>query len=219
MTGLVLGVALARAVGLPAFQRPGFRIHGVPVVPKFVLLHKLFGFMKFESVALTVGRGVQEGAKVIADNGGPDVTSAALRLMREELHLCAELRLSAPYGAHSAESSAAFAAYRERVQGPAPGLWLCGHFTAKSFALLLRHLERDGAEDKKLLFWSTKSVVQPRGAHDEWAAFEAESKSNRALRQYAVVGGMSGHPGVEPASVRPVSCPAEYRGLMSEVAP
>ena len=34
-----------------------------------------------------------------------------------------------------------------------PPLWLCGHFTAKAFAVMLNDMQSAEHQDKNLLFW------------------------------------------------------------------
>lgn len=103
-------------------------------------------------------------------------------------------------------------------------LWLCGHFTAKSFAFLLHLLseKRTGIEQKRLLFWQTKSAVQPLGPHDEWSAFEIQRRSSTALAKWAVVGGVggTGHPKQMGNTdiEHEVANPEEYRSLMTPLA-
>ena len=44
-------------------------------------------------------------------------------------------------------------------------MWLCGHFAAKAYAVMLRDLktdqELDHPKEKVRLFWQTKSAIQP----------------------------------------------------------
>ena len=54
---------------------------------------------------------------------------------------------------------------------PAPGLWLCGHFTAKSLSVLIRdELQKPDshAGAASVLLWQTKSLVQPKGPLEEF---------------------------------------------------
>eukprot|EP00928_Gymnodinium_smaydae_P088938 TRINITY_DN7296_c0_g3_i1.p1 TRINITY_DN7296_c0_g3~~TRINITY_DN7296_c0_g3_i1.p1 ORF type:complete len:538 (+),score=109.77 TRINITY_DN7296_c0_g3_i1:48-1616(+) len=235
VTGLLLGVALARHSGSKAFRRPGFRIFGQPVHPGFASLHRFFGFLTSTSWPLTVGRGLRSTAALLASLGGPDVTREALALMREEFEVSVDNRIAGEYGAHSALSLAAAEAYAAsaRAEEPpdAPHLWLCGHFTGKSFALLLRRLSEDAAaaEPKRYLFWQTKSAVQPLGPLDEWKAFEDQRRQNKEMAKWAVVGGRggTGHPAAiasqtqaaryTPGGERPVESPDDYRQLMTVV--
>jgi len=194
-TGLVLGVAVARAMGIPAFRKPGFRIHAQPVHPVFIYTQRFFGFVKSGRFPMVIGRGVKEVAAAIAANGGPDILEAALRVVDEELVISTDVAITGEYGVHSDVSRAAKVMYDECVRPPpgALGLWLCGHFTAKSFALLLKLFKRDGGRKKVMLFWQTKSAVQPLGPEDEWKAFQEQCASSTELKKWAVLGGITGH--------------------------
>merc|ERR1712187_94778 len=109
--------------------------------------------------------------------------------------------------------------YDTSAQGPshAAPLWLCGHFTAKSFALLLSLLGEDRSlPRKRFLFWQTKSSVQPLGSIDEWSEFEKHRRLSKTLVDWAVVGGVfgTGHPSAigsmgEPE--RAVTGPLDYK--------
>ena len=68
----------------------------------------------------------------------------------------------------------------------APHLWLCGHFTAKSFTSMVRRLDAEAdmihhgtaprvpreRRRENYLFWATKSSTQPRGGEDEWTRYQ-----------------------------------------------
>lgn len=224
-TGLVLGVALARHCGMPAFQKPGFRIYAQPVHPVFVSLQRFFGVLRSETLPLMIGRGLREAAAVIAEKGGPDVTAEALAVMHKELEISTDASICGKYGAHSAASLDAKVAYdSSRAVDNVPGLWICGHFTGKSFALLLKLLREDASrsrEKRVLLFWQTKSAVQPLGSRDEWEAFKDECATSSAFKKWGVLGGITGHPGA-PASLTeakpaPAVGPEQYRCLMTSV--
>ena len=95
-----------------------------------------------------------------------------------------------------------------------PGLWLCGHFCAKAFLCMAADLARPEGKDKTMLFWQTKSRVQPRGAVDEW---DRMRQMPPAVRQWA-------NKGVAESALRPGSvdtesgCSADYRELTTVVA-
>lgn len=226
-TGLVLGVTLARYVGLRAFNRPGFRIYAQPVHPGMSKMQAFLGALTSRSWPMTIGRGLRETSALIARLGGPDVTDHALACMRETLVISHDLDITGKYGAHSAASKAAKARYDESVSPPpgAPHLWLCGHFSAKSFALLLKLLDKEPqqGERRRLLFWQTKSSVQPKGGQDEWSAWQDMCRTNKPLAKWGVVGGVTGHPtsvgGLSGVSdeVRKVAAPEDYLGFMTPV--
>jgi len=223
VTGLVLGVALARELGIPAFRRPGFRIHAQLVHPALMMGLRLFRFHTSLSFPLSIGRGVKEIAAAFTACGGPDIFDAAVRVMEEEVVISYDRAIVGKYGAHSRASRDAKTFYDALVQPPPgeKGLWLCGHFTAKSFALLLRLLKEEqtsGHSKKHFLFWQTKSLVQPLGPKDEWEAFQEQCTSSSALEQWAVVGGGTGHPdsfGSAESDQCLLEGPEQYRSLMA----
>ena len=99
---------------------------------------------------------------------------------------------------------------RDASGAPAPHLWLCGHFCAKAFAVMLRELERDPSQ--RAMLWQTKSAVAPRGPEDGWARFlEMPAKvrrwGDRAESQSSLRKG----------SVDTASGTAAYLHLMSKV--
>jgi len=85
VTGLVLGVALARELSIPAFRKPGFRIHAQPVNPVVTMGLRLFRFHTSFTLPFSVGRGVKEIAAARTACGGPDIFDAAVRVIEEEL--------------------------------------------------------------------------------------------------------------------------------------
>jgi len=228
VTGLLLGVVLARHAGLRAFRRPGFQIYAQPVHPGAVRLQRLFGLLTSQSLPLSIGRGIREASALIARLGGPDVAEEALAAMHELLVLSLDRSISGKYGAHSGASRAAKARYDEAARPPpgSPHLWLCGHFTAKSFALLLKLLEEDlqqSGRRRRLLFWQTKSSVQPRGGLDEWGAWQEQRHKHAGLAKWGMIGGVTGHPGAVGSccgagdEMRAVEGPEDYRRWMTSV--
>lgn len=222
--GLCLGVAAARASGRAAFRRPGFRIFVQPVHPLLLLLQKRFGFYFSRWHPSAICRNIRDVAAAIAERGGPDLAEAAVAVMRQEMEITAFSDIVGDYGAHSAISLEALKTYKRSAKGPggSPGLWLCGHFTAKSFALMLRLLREDAAAQRpprRLIYWASKSVVQPLGAEDEWAAFDAQRRRCAALRSWGVLGGVSGHPGGdEGGEAGEAQGPGQYRPMMTRLA-
>jgi hypothetical protein len=45
------------------------------------------------------------------------------------------------------------------MPGDAPPLWLCGHFAAKAFAVMLDDMQIQQHRDKQLLFWQVKPTA------------------------------------------------------------
>eukprot|EP00930_Biecheleria_cincta_P060157 TRINITY_DN45848_c0_g1_i1.p1 TRINITY_DN45848_c0_g1~~TRINITY_DN45848_c0_g1_i1.p1 ORF type:complete len:263 (-),score=50.36 TRINITY_DN45848_c0_g1_i1:330-1055(-) len=229
ISGICLGVALAHEAGFTAFRRSSFRIYGQPVHPVFGSLHSLFGVLHSQRLPLMIGRSLKSTSMLISASGGPDVTEKALRIMRECLVVSSNRAIAGKYGAHSKLSRQAKQIYDDSAQAveplAAPHLWICGHFTGKSFALLLDLLSKDRelGERRKLLFWQTKSAIQPRGPVDEWGAFEEERKGSKAFAKWAVIGGelCTGHPDAvgsgDQGDERRVESSADYRGMMTTV--
>lgn len=77
------------------------------------------------------------------------------------------------YGSHSKKSLPAAQSYDNRERTTLTGdphqgfdaatapLWLCGHFAAKPFAVMLERLDGGEHAGKDVLFWQTKSQTQP----------------------------------------------------------
>eukprot|EP00931_Biecheleriopsis_adriatica_P045175 TRINITY_DN25896_c0_g1_i1.p1 TRINITY_DN25896_c0_g1~~TRINITY_DN25896_c0_g1_i1.p1 ORF type:complete len:516 (+),score=107.33 TRINITY_DN25896_c0_g1_i1:45-1592(+) len=226
-TGIVVGVALARFLGMQAFQTPGFRVHAQPVHPAICMMHKLFGAVTSETWPPFMGRSIKEVCSVIVAHGGPDITAESLAVMRNELVISLDMGIAGKYGCHSESSRAAQVAYDRFAKLPsgASHLWLCGHFTAKSFALLLKLLEGEGRQGsrKRFLFWQTKSAVQPQGPVDEWSSFTAAQSTSSALKAWGVVGGITGHPSFVAregfaGSEKVVEEPDDYKSLLTTVS-
>merc|ERR1712130_192423 len=158
---------------------------------------KVLWLLQGRAWPMTLGRGIKAAAKIIAENGGADLTAAGLAVMRDELEISTDIAIAGEYGAHSEVSKAAKMIYDQHVRTEGQQhLWLCGHFTAKGFALLLKVIRSSSGDEsaKKLVFWQTKSAVQPQGQRDEWALFNEHKKTCKKLADWAVVGGITGHP-------------------------
>eukprot|EP00947_MAST-08B_sp_MAST-8B-sp1_P001538 g1538.t1 len=194
ISGLVIGVALARDIlKLPAFRSPSFEIVGVPIHHGFAALQRLTGLSTASwgrIMPLTVQHSVRATCAEIERLGGPgpELLDAALRIVKTQVRLVADAKIVGTYGGHSElsrETADAFEATgtvtgtgtsnSDAAGATAPPLWLCGHFCAKAFHVMLADLEAQ--PERRALFWQTKSQVQPRltgdGAVDEWARFKA----------------------------------------------
>ena len=88
-------------------------------------------------------------------------------------------------------------------------LWLCGHFAAKPYAVMLERLNGGEHTGKNVLFWQTKSHVQPVKANANEAEMFEKRASDR-VKHWAV----KGH---SYSELRKGSWPNEYRHLMKEV--
>ena len=219
ISGLIIGVALSRQLGLDAFASPRFRIHGI--ITHHVLasaerqlgIHRRLSFMPG-----TIGHTVREGCAALRALGGPDVTADALATLRDGVRLHTDPSIVGSYGAHSEASREAARAYDatgEVVDGStgaaAPPLWLCGHFVAKAYAVMAADLAADPS--LRAVLWQTKSRVQPRGLEDEWARLQAMGPTTHEWANR----------GVAESELRPGAVnvqhgtPDDYRGLMTEV--
>ena len=94
-------------------------------------------------------------------------------------------------GAHSEESKGVAAAFDDSFSaksGKTP--WLCGHFSSKAVAAIVRASNAAPREgEHSFLFWSTKSLVQPRGSEDEWKRFLHLARESPKLLDWALKGG------------------------------
>ena len=213
ITGLILGICLARELGLRAFNSPRLKIHGLLIHPGAALLQKRFNFLKSSSLPLTIGLGLRDTSSVIKSCGGPDVLRDSSEFLRDNVVLHTDPRHVGKYGGHTETSRAAAALYGNTgsVEN-GPDLWLCGHFSAKAFGLMLEDLEareatldvENGEKTAPVIFWATKSVIQPRGKIDEWSRF---ATMPAPVKQWADEGGIASTTGSTP----------DYRDLMTPV--
>ncbi len=88
-------------------------------------------------------------------------------------------------------------------------LWLCGHFAAKPYAVMLERLNGGEHTGKNVLFWQTKSQVQPvRADANEADLFEDQASDQ--LKSWAIEGRSY-------SELRKGSWPDDYRHLMKKV--
>ncbi len=213
ITGLILGICLARELGLRAFASPQLKIHGLLIHPGAALLQKRFNFLKSSILPLTIGLGLRDTSSLIRRCGGPDALSASAEFLQHNVVLHTDPRHVGVYGGHTKTSSSAAALYSNTGKiEDGPDLWLCGHFSAKAFGLMLESLEaredstgvEGGDKPAPVIFWATKSTTQPRGKIDEWTRFAAMPAP---VKQWADEGGIASSPGSTP----------DYRQLMTPV--
>ena len=236
ITGLILGIALARKVGLGDAFGPGFKLHLVPIEDTLAMLHRWTGlyntayFARF--VPITVRHSIHSTCRVLKnDLGGPDLLKDALAILEHETMVHADKNLVGKYGAHS-EPSRACAQLFDRtailkectaIKGGGsngknevrvPGLWLCGHFTAKAMVVLCDDLLQAGNTNKNVVFWQTKSRIQPRGTKNEWDQMQHDMP--KAVQSWANDG--SAESAERPGKVDLVNgSPEDYRNLMTKV--
>ena len=197
-------------------------------------LSRLGGGDGGEEESLKGGVGDGDGGEAAVD-GLDGLLGASLEVMSKHVILDADKELVGTYGGHSRPSRTMSEAYDatgkivDEHGNEAPHLWLCGHFTAKSFTSMVRRLDaeadmiRHGTAPRvprerrreNYLFWATKSTTQPRGEEDEWAQYRDmpvsvrkwgdRGKAESTLRPGGHVDSMKG--GAE-----------DYRHLMKAVA-
>ena len=123
------------------------------------------------------------------------------------------------YGSHSEKSlpAAQSCDSSQQITGDAHNgfdaeasqLWLCGHFAAKPYAAMVERLNGGEHTGKCVLFWQTKSQVQPVRAD----ANEADLFEDQASDQ---VKGWAAR-GRSYSELRKGSWPDSYRHLMKQV--
>lgn len=213
ITGLILGICLARELGLHAFKSPQLKVHGLLIHPGAALLQKRFNFLKSSILPLTIGLGLRDTSSLIKRCGGPDALAASNEFLQRNVVLHTDPRHVGVYGGHTKTSSSAAALYSDSGKMEnGPDLWLCGHFSAKAFGLMLEDLEareptpgnQNGEKPAPVLFWATKSVIQPRGQIDEWTRFAAMPAP---VKQWADEGGIATSADSTP----------DYRKLMTPI--
>jgi hypothetical protein len=108
---------------------------------------------------LTVRHSIHAACKLLAALGGPDILVEALEVLEDHVIVVDDAALTGKYGAHSKPSRAAARLWDEtssistRSGAAAPGLWLCGHFTAKAMAALAHDLCSEEHAGKSMLLW------------------------------------------------------------------
>ena len=169
-------------------------------------------------VPLTLHHTITTTCRELARLGGPDVLAASLQILQDEVLIPTDAELVGAYGGHSHVSRAAAQAYdtsgrvTDADGAAAPPLWLCGHFVAKPFALMLDELLGE-ARGQSALLWQTKSHVQPRGEEDEWARMR---ELGGAVKRWADDGAAEST--LRPGRVDTAGgSAADYRGLMTRL--
>jgi 1-aminocyclopropane-1-carboxylate deaminase/D-cysteine desulfhydrase-like pyridoxal-dependent ACC family enzyme len=188
ISGLILGIALSRQLGLRAFKRT--QVCGVPIHHTSAAGQRGVGVLTAwwaTKIPLTIRHTINIASEELARLGGPELLDDALAMVddgEKQVRLIADADIVGTYGGHSDVSLVASNEYDETgvVVDVETGeeqlpLWLCGHFTSKAFAAMRRDFVRAtkaGREPSVCLFWQTKSQVQPRGEDEtEWQQFLA----------------------------------------------
>ena len=185
ISGLIIGVALARRLNMKAFRSPRFRIHGIPIHHALAALQRSVNFLKskvFGWLPLTTRHTIISTCDVLEkllpnSNVIRGLKEDSLRVMDYELEFRAGKRMIGTYGGHS-DLSRSFSEMYDRSgkifdskNQRAEHIWLCGHFTAKAFGVMIQDIQNahsTGRHDYCPLFWQTKSALQPRGDRDEF---------------------------------------------------
>ncbi|KAF0696571.1 Aste57867_12693 [Aphanomyces stellatus] len=233
ITGLILGVVLARHLNLHAFR--SLRIVGVPVHPIIAHMEKRLGLFTSSwglLSPLSPRYGIRRAAVYLQQQGlDIDLEPLAVAFLHHNVDICLDTDLIGQYGTHSVTSLAA-ASFDSvlQVDGPAPKWatdtvhktpWLCGHFAAKPFAKMLQDIEAETHSTKAKtplvrLFWQTKSWIQPRGPADEWQRLVDVAATAPSVREWANQGRASSL--LRRGSVRlPHGSPETYQSLMTAV--
>ena len=187
ISGLILGIALARQLGLKAFART--QVCGVPIHHAAAAGQRSVGILTAwwaSVIPLTIRHTLNVACDELARLGGPSLLEDCLAMVddgEKQVRLIADADIIGTYGGHSEVSMIASKEYDETgvIVDSMTGvkqkdLWLCGHFTSKSFAAMRRDYLKDIKEGREkpavCLFWQTKSQVQPRGEDEtEWQQF------------------------------------------------
>jgi len=235
LTGLIVGISLARALPAlrsSAFTNPALKIVAVPIHHGPAAMHRNFNFFKSSIsslLAVTPRHGIFHTCHWLSASGGPDVKASAEDFLANHVEFVADKDVVGAYGKHSKKSAWASTVYDQHGamhnhQGvEEDDLWLCGHFAAKPFAVILERAAaqelkaRPGADPCRLniIMWQTKSAVQPRGPRDEWDSFSSLRESSASLRKWADEG--KAQSSLRKGEVSTESGPDGYRHLMKPV--
>ena len=185
VTGIILGIALTRVLNLPVFKQKDFKVHGMPIHHQIAALSR--GTSMYHShwsrhIPLSIRHSIVSTCKELVKLGGPDLTDEAFKVLDQQVEIHDDKDVVGKYGGHSEKSRKLSQSYDKtgRIWAPsdpskdAPHIWLCGHFCAKAFEVMVQEWRKSGENDNiNLLFWQTKSNVQPLGGEDEWSRFIA----------------------------------------------
>lgn len=226
ISGLIMGVALSRKLGLKAFRQPEFALHPVSIHHAFAFLNRVTGLYKSKFsryIPLTVRHSIHATCSELTQLGGPDILAESLAILQDETVVHDDAHITGDYGAHSEPSLACAQLFDETCtmtragaaasKEETPGLWLCGHFTAKAMAAMCDDLLKEENAGKNMVFWQTKSLVQPRGPKNEW---EQMQQMPPAVQTWAEQGHSQSERRPGKVDLRNGSTD-DYRGLMTEI--
>ena len=181
ITGIVLGIALTRFLKLPVFQQEHFKVHGMPIHHTIAAISRATGLYHSNwsrHMPLTIRHSIINTCIELVKLGGPDLKEEAFKILDNQVAIHDDKDIVGKYGGHSDRSRQLSKNYDQTgsIRDPngkeAPHLWLCGHFCAKAFEMMVKEWKKSNDNEKgNFLFWQTKSNVQPLGEEDEWARF------------------------------------------------
>mmetsp|Transcript_11992 Transcript_11992/g.14553 ORF Transcript_11992/g.14553 Transcript_11992/m.14553 type:complete len:223 (+) Transcript_11992:1-669(+) len=218
-----MGLALVKYLNLNAFRSKDFKIHGLPIHHGFVGLQKKIGLFRrgfTRVVPLTILQSLHTSCKYLREKlDGPDLLQISLFIFKHMTIIHDDVDLVAQYGAHSERSRAAANLFDKNgklmdMDGKEKeSMWLCGHFSAKSYAIMIDDMLKDENEGKNFLFWETKSAVQPLGPENEW---EKLLKEPEVVQKWASNG--KAESSLRPGKVNTEGGSKEdYRSLMTPI--
>jgi hypothetical protein len=132
LTGLIIGVTLARHLNLDAFNNPRFKIVGCPISPQFAWLHSRPNYFTApwsKIIAISPRNGIHQVCGWIKARGGPDLEDAAVDFLQREVEFITDLNVIGEYGGHSEVSRAAAKNADENMIVEDSKPWLCGYFS------------------------------------------------------------------------------------------
>ena len=179
-----MGIALTRVLNISVFKKENFRIHGIIIHHGIATVNRVAGLYHAKwsrHIPLTIRHSIISTSNELVKLGGPDLKEEAFKILAYNLKVHDDKDIVGKYGGHSDRSRALSQRYDETGVIRDPGspakeashLWLCGHFCAKAFEMMIQEWQFSGEdENKNFLFWQTKSNVQPKGEEDEWLRFQ-----------------------------------------------
>lgn len=234
-TGLLMGIVIARRTPAlnKAFRHPDFKLYAVPIhhgMAAGVRTVDIFRRGVSRYVPLSPMYGIENVGNFIVSCGGEDYREDSLAFLRSSVEFIADAEMVETYGAHSKMSLKAAKLYEEKgVVRDAKGakaedLWLCGHFTSKTFSAIVRKIRQEKAAaghkasdlvHRDIIFWQTKSVVQPRGNDDEFKKLQELARNSSTLREWVQQGESCST--VRQGEVDLAKTSSTYRHLMTHV--
>ena len=175
ITGLIIGTALAKHLNLPVFEN--LTIHGVPIHDGIVKANKNINFSRStwsSYFPMSIRHSIRSTCSTLVELGGPDLDAKAMYIFEHNVVIHNATDIVGKYGGHSVLSREAASRYDSHGKvfdasgNETRPLWLCGHFTSKAFAVMMKKAEKWKETKGVFLFWQTKSAVQPLGTADEW---------------------------------------------------